>query len=195
VKKILIASENSHKIGEFRNLFGGGFEVHSLNDYNFSEKLPSEGDVSYEENANVKARYVGERLGMLTLGDDSGFEVDALHGEPGIHSARFMGTGDSVLQRREILRRLKGQSNRKARFVCVLAAYDPILKRSQYFRGEVNGKVSDLERGTRGFGYDPIFIPDEGDGKTFAEMSDSDKNRISHRSQAVALFRDFLKGS
>ena len=191
----VLATENQNKVREFLALFKGRIELRSLKDAGFQDSLPPEGDQSYEENARVKAETVGRALNCWAIGDDSGFEVEALQNEPGIRSARYGSQNGIELSAGEkrtlILRKMKIQANRKARFVSVLAIYNPQKKSCLEFRGEVQGLVSEEERGENGFGYDSIFIPD-GFSKTFAELSDAEKNIISHRARAATLFLQSL---
>ncbi|MDB5038556.1 MAG: non-canonical purine diphosphatase [Bacteriovoracaceae bacterium] len=189
---LVIASENSNKIKEMNELVGEFFHLISFKDVSPKLSLPEEGVTSYEENAAQKAIYVGSETGLLSLGDDSGFEVAALKNAPGVLSARFANTKDASVQRKEILRLIANSPDRTSAFVCVLAIYDPQNKKIHHFRGQVNGKVSLTERGSHGFGYDSIFIPD-GYSETFAELSTEIKNEISHRALATnALKRQWL---
>jgi len=188
---LVLASENRNKQNEFQRAFGSSVKLLNLHEIKFSQSLPLESGSSYEENAAIKAMFVGRELGLATLSDDSGFEVSALGGEPGIHSARFLGGADSKLQCQEILKRLERADDRSARFVCVLALYSPTSDAVSFFRGQVEGVVSHSLRGSEGFGYDPIFIP-SGSTKTFAEMNGSEKWAISHRGQAVQRIKEAL---
>ncbi len=181
---IVLATENDHKLKEFRSLWKWKFPLVSLTEARFSDKMPDETYLSYEGNAVQKAEFVGARLNMVVVGDDSGFEVDALGGEPGVKSARYANTRDSVIQRREILRVMKGVQNRAARFVCCLAIYDPKKGRAEVAWGFMKGSVALEEVGSDGFGYDPIFIP-EGMDLTAAQLTSEQKNSISHRALAL----------
>lgn len=181
---LVLATQNAHKIQEVQAILGSGVKVLSLRDLAPRLSMPSEGVLSYEENAIQKAIYIGSELQLLTLADDSGFEVEALGGRPGVCSARYAGTDDPKIQISRILEELSGVDNRRCRFVCALSLFDPQLRRLENFRGEIQGLVAHEARGGLGFGYDPIFIPD-GDFKTFGEISAEEKNRISHRALAL----------
>ncbi len=189
---LVLASENKHKQKEFQSALGESFRLLTLNDVHFSRTLPLESGSTYEENASIKALFVGRELGVPVLADDSGFEVDALGGEPGVYSARFMGGADSRVQCSEIIKRLSLVSQRSARFVCVLALYRPAEDRLSLFRGECEGKVSLVAQGNQGFGYDPIFIPD-GCDRTFAQLDMREKWKISHRGRAFDLMLSSLR--
>lgn len=181
----VVATSNEHKASEMRRILGADFVLHSLKDLHFTKGLPEEGVESYELNAQAKAFYVGEELQLPCLSDDSGFEVSFLNNEPGVLSARYAGTSNSQLQRRRILDLMEDSDDRRSRFVCAVSLYNPLSGVVLTCRGEVSGRVSREERGTGGFGYDSIFIPD-GFDKTFAELSSEEKNQISHRSRALA---------
>lgn len=188
---LLIATANTGKLAEFERLFGEQFDVEGLSGLGF--ELPPEGTVSYEENAVKKARFVAQRTGRITVGDDSGLEVDALGGRPGILSARFAGIPPD--DRRNIEKLLGAMAgvepgDRSARFVCWIAVAEPngrIITRAGYCEGSIGFEP----RGSNGFGYDPVFcFPD---GRTMAELSDRAKDDISHRGQAArALLPDLL---
>ncbi len=184
IESIVLATSNLHKVAEFKSLSGGHFKTLSLLDVQFTHKLPPEDAESYEGNAQIKARFVGNLLNTWVLADDSGFEVEALESKPGIHSARFMGTSDSKIQCDEILRRMQNQSHRAARFVCALSLYQPDRKIVHSFRGECRGVLLESPMGDGGFGYDPIFCP-ENSTKSFSQMSFEEKNQISHRARAM----------
>ncbi len=188
---VVLATENQNKVREFSEILNN-LTLLSLKEIGFSEKLPEEGKISYQENAANKALFVGRKINQLVIGDDSGFEVDALKGAPGIESARFGNTSDSKTQRKLILESVrKTNGPRSARFVCYLALYIPKTKSVRISFGEVRGKVANEETGVKGFGYDSIFIPD-GYSKTFSEMDASEKNKISHRAFAIAELQKIL---
>lgn len=189
--QLVLASENPHKIKEIQNALGDSLRVLSLKEAGFHGKLPAETAATYEGNALIKARTVAEATGQLSLGDDSGFEVSAMNDAPGVFSARFLGGADSKLQCQEILKRLKNAKDRSAKFVCVFALVNPKNGNEISFRGEVMGRVSETMRGAQGFGYDPIFIP-EGFDKTFAELSQTEKAKISHRGKAVEKLKNYF---
>ena len=191
IMRLCFASNNSHKLDEIRPLLPPGFELLSLADIGCREELPETQD-TLEGNARQKAEYVLEHYGVDCFADDTGLEVDALGGAPGVYSARYAGpqrqAEDNVAK---LLRELAGQPNRAARFRTVVALARA-GEATREFAGEVPGHITEAARGARGFGYDPVFAPAEGDGRTFAEMSGEEKNRISHRARAVAGLLAFL---
>lgn len=180
---ILIATKNAGKLAEFERILGAEFEVSSLAELDL--ELPAEGTESYRENAEMKARFVAEQTRRLTLADDSGIEVDVLGGKPGIVSARF--AGEPISDQRNIEKLLgeleaSGTSDRSARFICWLALADG-NGRVQSIEGECTGTIGFEAIGTNGFGYDPIFVfPD---GRTMAELSEREKDAVSHRGNAI----------
>ena len=190
--RLCFASNNTHKLDEIRPLLPAGFELLSLADIGCHEELPETQD-TLEGNARQKAEYVLEHYGVDCFADDTGLEVAALHGAPGVYSARYAGPRrDAADNVAKLLRELTGAADRSARFRTVVAlarAEGPIHE----FAGEVAGHITGDARGTAGFGYDPVFVPAEGDGRTFAEMSGAEKNRISHRARAVAGLLAFLR--
>jgi XTP/dITP diphosphohydrolase len=180
---ILFASGNKHKTSEIQALLGERFVVSDLSTRPNS-RSPEETGSSFEENALIKAEAALIDSDCPVLADDSGLEVDAMGGAPGIHTARFAGPNATDEQNRaKLLASLRGQTNRSARFVCVLALIIP-RKPPQIFRGEIKGFISCAESGSGGFGYDPLFIP-EGFSESFATLSSQVKNSISHRAIAV----------
>ena len=198
--KIVFATNNKNKLSEIREILGGGFEVMSLAEIGCHEDIPETGDTLLD-NAVQKARYVFEKYGYDCFADDTGLEVDALGGEPGVHSARYAeGTDhDSNANMDKLLRKLGDESRRTARFRTVIA----LLQKQQsgesagegsvlhIFEGKVEGSIIKEKRGAEGFGYDPIFMP-EGYDKTFAELGLDVKNQISHRARAVKKLADYL---
>lgn len=188
---LVLASNNEHKLKEFRSLLSPEIEVLSLNEVGFDTPMPEEGTESYQANAEQKAEFVGKKLQKLCLGDDSGFEVKALDGAPGIISARYGDTTDSKTQRKLILEKMSGSNDRTAAFVCVLALYLPDQASSMVFAAKTEGSLSETEKGSAGFGYDPIFVPN-GFDRTFAELSPEEKNKVSHRAMAVKLLKKYL---
>jgi XTP/dITP diphosphohydrolase len=188
---LIFATNNNHKLMEVRSILGPDFQVLSLADVDFHDDIP-ETQNTIEGNAEQKARYVFERLKMPCLADDSGLEVNALNGEPGVRSARYAGAhGNSAENIRLLLKKLEGVEDRSARFKCVLAYIDNAGD-LHLFEGIVNGTLLTETRGQGGFGYDPLFVPD-GHTRTFAEMADEEKNAISHRANALRKFTEFLK--
>lgn len=191
-KKLVFATNNIHKLEEVRAVVKDKFEILSLKDINCYEDIDEPGS-TLEENALIKARYVKEKYGYDCFGDDTGLEVDFLNGAPGVYSARYAGGDhDSKANMRKLLKELNGISNRKAHFRTVIAL---IMDGEEHlFEGKINGSIITEEKGTAGFGYDPVFMPD-GYTQTFAELGNDVKNIISHRALAVKKLCDFLAGS
>jgi XTP/dITP diphosphohydrolase len=187
--KIVFATNNEHKLKEIRNLLGKSFKLLSLKDLNFNEDIP-ENFPTLEENALFKARFINKISGMNVFADDTGLEIEALDGRPGVHSARFAGEHkDFQANIDKVLLLMHGVTNRKARFRTVIAL---ILDNAEYlFDGTVSGLILDERRGHQGFGYDPVFSPDGGN-LSFAEMTLDEKNRISHRAKAFERLKMFL---
>ena len=184
--EILIATHNLHKKEEIQQILGSDFKVTSLTDYGLLDEIIENGS-TFHENAFIKAQYCFSKTGKASLGDDSGLVVEALDGRPGIYSARYAGDHDFSKNIAKVLQELKGKTNRRAYFVtvmCLVSEAGP-----QYFEGRVYGNLTEEIRGEKGFGYDPIFIPDNCD-RTFAEMPPEEKNKISHRKQALEKFLD-----
>jgi len=186
---LVFASNNEHKIKEINSLLGNSFKLLSLHDINILEDIP-EKEPHLEGNALSKARFVFNATGRDVFADDTGLEIEALNGMPGVHSARFAGENkDSSANIEKVFSLLGNTQNRKARFRTVIAL---ILDKKEYlFEGIVKGTIIHDKRGSEGFGYDPIFIPD-GKTQTFAEMDLSEKNKVSHRARAFKKLRDFL---
>ena len=186
---LIFASNNEHKIREIKSIIGDHFILLGLNDVKIYDEIP-ENEALIEGNALAKARYVHNATGMDVFADDTGLEVEALNGLPGVHSARFAGENkDSDANIVKLLAMLGNNENRKARFKTVIAL---ILGNNEYlFEGVVEGSIISEKRGSEGFGYDPVFIPD-GKKQTFAEMAPDEKNNISHRGRAVEKLRKFL---
>ncbi|WP_100077157.1 RdgB/HAM1 family non-canonical purine NTP pyrophosphatase [Chryseobacterium camelliae] len=187
--ELLVATHNQHKKEEIQQILEHDFVVKSLTDYGIQEEIVEDGD-SFNANALIKAKYCFEKTGVPSLGDDSGLVVESLDGRPGIFSARYAGDHDFAKNIARVLSEMEGIENRKAYFITVLCYYDD--QGARYFEGRVYGNLLLENKGFKGFGYDPIFVP-EGYGMTFAEMNPEDKNRISHRKKALDLFLDFLK--
>ncbi len=191
MEKIVFASNNSHKLSEIRQL-NLPFEILSLAETGCKEDIPETAD-TLEGNALQKARWVKEHYGYDCFADDTGLEVEALGGEPGVYSARYAGEGhDSEANMAKLLANMEGVKDRRARFRTVIA----LIKDGEehLFEGIVEGHITTVRSGADGFGYDPIFMP-EGCDKTFAEMTADEKNAISHRGRAVAELKKFLKNS
>ncbi len=187
---IVMATNNAHKLHEIREMLAGRYRVLSLGDIGCCDDIPETAD-TLEGNALIKARWVKERYGYDCFADDTGLEVEALGGEPGVYSARWAGPGctpaDNVAK---MLARMDGVDNRRARFRTVIA----LIKdgKEQLVEGEVQGTILSERRGSNGFGYDPIFSPEES-GVSFAEMTDDEKNAISHRGRATVKLMEILK--
>ena len=181
--KIVFATNNAHKLSEVKAVLGDGYELVTLKEVGITEDIPETGD-TLDENASLKARYVYERTGLDCFADDTGLEVEALGGAPGVRSARYATDGhDFAANNRKLLKELDGVTNRSARFRTVISLI--VAGEEIQVEGVVNGVIALSESGSEGFGYDPLFIP-EGKDVTFAEMSADEKNSISHRGRAVA---------
>ena len=188
--KIVFATNNAHKLSEVAQVVGDKFELVTLRECGITEDIP-ENEPTLEGNALAKARYVYSRTGLNCFADDTGLEVDALGGEPGVRSARYATDGhDDEANKRLLLERMQGVENRAAQFRTAVAL---IMDGEEYlFEGIVRGDIATEEHGEGGFGYDPLFFP-EGGAKTFAEMSAEAKNEISHRGRAVRKLAEFLQ--
>ena len=188
--KIVFATNNAHKLSEVAQVVGDKFELVTLRECGITEDIP-ENEPTLEGNALAKARYVYSRTGLNCFADDTGLEVDALNGEPGVRSARYATDGhDDEANKRLLLERMQGVENRAAQFRTAVAL---IVDGKEYlFEGIVRGDIACEEHGAGGFGYDPLFFP-EGGELTFAEMSAEAKNEISHRGRAVRKLAEFLK--
>lgn len=193
-RKIIFASENAGKVKEVRKIMADiGMEVISLKDAGINMEVEENGG-SYEENALIKARAVAAQTGEIVMADDSGLEIEYLDNEPGIYSARYLGEDTPYsIKNRIILERMEGANDqeRAARFICAIAAILPD-GRELTVRDWVEGSIDYEEKGANGFGYDPIFYVTEL-GKTTAELSEEEKNRISHRGKALRLIKEELK--
>ncbi|MEO0600437.1 MAG: RdgB/HAM1 family non-canonical purine NTP pyrophosphatase [Myxococcota bacterium] len=180
--RLVFATHNAHKVEEVRALLeGSGLELETLAELGFADD-PPETQATFEGNALQKARFVFERTGRPCVADDSGIEVDALDGAPGVHSKRFSASQQADDNNRLLLEKLDGIEDRRARFRCVIAVVGPDGERTA--EGRVEGAIGTAERGTGGFGYDPLFWPEETPGRTMAELSMDEKNAISHRGRA-----------
>jgi XTP/dITP diphosphohydrolase len=190
-KKLVVATNNAHKLEEISAILGDEMELLSLKDIGCEADIPETAD-TLEGNARQKARYIYENYRMDCFADDTGLEVEALDGAPGVFSARYAGNGhDSEANMQKLLRELEGKQNRKAQFrtaICLMMGGEEYL-----FEGIVKGEIIEEKRGSAGFGYDPIFVP-EGFDKTFAELGNEVKNTVSHRALAVEKLCRFLKG-
>lgn len=187
--KLVFATNNANKIKEIKTLIPSQIELLSLKDIGCEEDIPETAD-TIEGNALQKVRYVKENYGYDCFADDTGLEVEALNGEPGVYSARYAGEAkDSEANMKKLLHELEGESNRRARFKTVIAL---ILEDRQYtFPGICEGEIMLQKTGNQGFGYDPVFQP-EGFQLTFAEMSLGEKSKVSHRARATRKLAEFL---
>ena len=187
--KLIFATNNAHKLSEVQAVLGPSFELVTPRMCGVEEDIPETAE-TLEGNARQKARYLYERTGLDCFADDTGLEVEALNGAPGVHSARYATDGhDFAANNRLLLKKLEGETNRQARFrtaICLIEGGEERL-----FEGIVEGHIIDHESGTEGFGYDPLFVP-EGYDCTFAEMSGDEKNAISHRGRAVRKLVAYL---
>jgi len=194
VIRLLVATRNAHKTREIQHILGSGFSVRDLRAYPQISEIIETG-TSFEENAKLKALGVSTKLPGLVIADDSGLEVDALGGAPGIHSARYAGANatdtekiDKLLE--ELARVRAKNDSRRARFHCLLA----LARNGEVlgvFEGTVKGQITQQPRGSHGFGYDPIFVP-KGFERTFGELGPAEKNQLSHRARALEKLRTFL---
>ena len=188
--KIVFATNNAHKIAEVKAVLGEGYELVTLKEVGITEDILETG-ATLDENASLKARYVYNRTGLDCFADDTGLEVEALNGAPGVHSARYATDGhDFKANNRKLLHELQGADNRRARFRTVISLIRGGVE--QHVEGIVEGTIAREESGAEGFGYDPLFIP-TGYDRTFAEMSAEEKNAISHRGRAVAKLAAILQ--
>lgn len=189
-KKLVVATNNAHKLEEIAAILGDEMELLSLKDIHCDADIPETAD-TLEGNARQKAMYIYENYSMDCFADDTGLEVEALNGAPGVYSARYAGDGhDSEANMQKLLHELEDKENRKAQFRTAICL---ILEGKEYlFEGIVKGEIIKEKRGGAGFGYDPIFVP-EGHELTFAELGNDIKNTISHRARAVEKLCLFLK--
>lgn len=191
MEKVLLATNNAGKLREFREILGDLFEIVSLRDLAL-EADPEETGTTFEENALLKAEYSCKRSGLPTLADDSGLEVDALDGAPGIYSARFA-PGSDMDRLEKLLQVMQGKDKRAARYVAAVAMVWPD-GRQVTVRGICEGTLTESPSGNGGFGYDPIFMPN-GYDKTYGCLSEEEKNKTSHRGKAIAALRERLQAT
>ena len=186
---LIFATSNQNKVLEIQKILPKKFNIKSLKDLNYFEDVP-ENETTIEGNAIFKAKYIYEKFNINIFADDTGLEVEALNGEPGVHSARYAGTTrNSEKNIKKLLKNLKNIKNRNARFKTVIALI--IDNKLHIFSGIVEGYILDSPKGNNGFGYDPIFCPN-GFDKSFAELTLKEKNLISHRSLAMKKLIDFI---
>lgn len=187
--EIVFATNNAHKLREVQAVLGDGFTLSTPRDCGITEEIPEEQE-TLEGNASQKSHYIHDRTGRNCFADDTGLEVAALGGAPGVHSARYATDGhDFAANNRLLLKNLEGVTDRRARFRTVISL---ILDGEEHlFEGIVEGHIAQCASGSEGFGYDPLFIP-EGSAKTYAEMDPAEKNALSHRGRAVRKLAEFL---
>ncbi|NNF33216.1 MAG: RdgB/HAM1 family non-canonical purine NTP pyrophosphatase [Saprospiraceae bacterium] len=190
-QKILVASHNEHKIEELKEMLGEGkYHIESLSDIGWNQEIIEDG-VTMEENAWIKTNTLVPHYDGWIIGEDSGLEIDALEGRPGVYTARYAGKSkDPIANMTKVLQELIGLDDRTARFRTVIAFY--MNGKKHTFQGTVEGRIADKMRGDHGFGYDPLFVP-EGFEKTFAELGDDVKNSMSHRYNAAMKLKKFLQ--
>ena len=187
--ELVFATNNPNKTKEIQELLPATIKILSLEKFNIKEDIP-ENQNTLEGNAHEKASYIYNKLGKNCFADDTGLEIDSLDGEPGVYSARYAGSSkDPRANMEKVLKKLENVANRQARFRCVIALI--IDGQEKLFEGAINGTIIHEQRGSEGFGYDPVFLPN-GYGQTFAEMPLELKNQISHRSQAINKLADYL---
>jgi XTP/dITP diphosphohydrolase len=188
-QRLYLATQNQHKIEEIKDLLGDLFDIHTVFDLGVSVEIPETGN-TLQANSMQKAAYIAEHFQVTCLSDDSGLEVNALGGRPGVYSARYAGEPkDDAANVRKLLEELDGVSDRSARFVTVLTFHH----QGKYvsFEGEIQGQIASNPRGEQGFGYDPVFVP-AGFDRTFAEMNMEEKNLMAHRARAMQKFKSFI---
>lgn len=187
--KIVFATNNVHKITEVQAVLGDGYTLVTPRDCGLTEEIPEQ-QATLEGNASQKSHYLCERTGLDCFADDTGLEVEALGGAPGVHSARYATDGhDFAANNRLLLHNLSGKTNRRARFRTVISLL--LGGEEHLFEGVVEGRIIDSEQGHEGFGYDPLFVPD-GYDTTFAQMTTDEKNAVSHRARAVRKLATYL---
>lgn len=189
MRTIVFATNNNHKLKEVSAIMPLGIKIISLAELGCTEDIPETAD-TLEGNALLKARFIHQKYQCDCFADDTGLEVDALNGDPGVYSARYASDAcDSVANMQKLLHNLTGKSNREACFKTIIAL---ILDGTEYlFEGIIQGSITQAPRGNSGFGYDPVFVP-EGYQQTFAELGDDIKNTISHRAKGIQKLADFL---
>lgn len=188
-KKLVFATNNAHKLEEIRAILGDKMEILSLADINCHADIPETAN-TLEGNAHLKSEYVYNHYGLDCFADDTGLEVEALDGAPGVYSARYAGDGhDSQANMQKLLKEMEEKNNRKAQFRTVISLIEK--GEEKLFEGIVRGEITREKRGNSGFGYDPVFQP-EGFDVTFAEMGSEIKNKISHRAKAVEALCNYL---
>lgn len=186
---LCLATNNAHKVEELQSLLGDAFEIKTLKDIGCTEDIEETG-TTFLENSLIKAGYVFRKYGMNVLADDSGLEVSALGGRPGVYSARYAGEpSDATANNRKLMKELEGVTDRSARFRTVITLI--LNGETHTFDGEVTGKIKETFNGEEGFGYNPVFIPD-GFEATFHEMTFEQRSRLNHRGRAMEKVLEFL---
>ena len=187
--KLIFATNNKDKLREVREIFNEKYNILSLKDIGFFDDI-AETEITIKGNSELKADYIFNKFNVNCFADDTGMEVEALNGEPGVYSARYAGEDCSYTDNvKKVLENLENKKNKNAKFITVITLI--IDKKKYFFEGIVNGKIIDKPRGSKGFGYDPIFLPD-GYNETYAEMDFKLKNKISHRGLAIQKLSEFL---
>lgn len=190
MEKLIFATNNKHKLTEVKQMLNGLFDVIGLSEAGINEDIP-ENEPTLEGNAEAKALYVHKKLGANVFADDTGLEISALNNEPGVYSARYAGTDkDANANMKKVLEKMQQITDRKAQFrtsICLI-----LHNKTYFFEGSVKGKILESAIGNEGFGYDPIFMP-ENYSTSFAQMPMDEKNKISHRGRAVQQLVEFLK--
>jgi len=190
MRKLVFATNNRHKLEEVSEVLKGHLEILSLKEINCFDDIPETAD-TLEGNALLKAEHIYNSYGFDCFADDTGLEVEALDGRPGVYSARYGGEDQNSARNIEkLLHELQGKENRRARFRTVVALIEE--GKVNYFEGKIEGRIIDTPKGTTGFGYDPVFVPD-GYSQTFAELGSELKNKISHRALAIHALIKYLK--
>lgn len=189
MKKIVFATNNQHKLQEVKEVLGKIIEIISLAEFKCYDDIPETAN-TLEGNALIKAEHIYNKFGHNCFADDTGLEVEALDGAPGVYSARYAGDDNNAIANMErLLQNMKQHSNRNARFRTVIAYIEQ--GKVRYFEGKIDGTIATEPKGKAGFGYDPVFIP-TGYNLSFAELGSDEKNKISHRALAVSQFAKFL---
>ncbi len=190
MQQLIFVTHNKNKVFEAKAILKNKIELISLDELGFDEDIAETG-ATFQENASIKAEYISQHFQLPCFADDSGLVVAALNGAPGLYSARYAGVPKNDSNNNALLlKNLEGINTREAYFITVIAYAVP-QQATQYFEGRIEGTINEVPKGTHGFGYDPLFIPD-GFSETFAELDQSIKNKLSHRALALYKMRDFL---
>lgn len=190
MKKLVFATNNAHKLSEVKAILEPEFTIISLSDLNCNDEIPETAE-TLEGNALIKAQYIHDKFGLDCFADDTGLEIDALNGEPGVYSARYAGDANCAHENMcKVLEKLGDSPNRKACFRTVIALIQG--NKTNYFEGKIDGNIATQPRGNSGFGYDPIFVP-ENYYVSFAQLSAEEKNQISHRALAIRELVNYLQ--